>query len=124
MPVNTADLGPGGTANNPNGLQGTTEFGRVSSATLGTALQPALSFSDNSLGFYQSANSTIAQSYGSFNLFTNTVAMSMRTYGDAPADQVIGQWGIIQNASGMSIFYSSGASIYYFGGSTLSAVQP
>lgn len=51
-------------------------------------------------------------------------AFSLKTYADAPSGQTIGQWGIIQNASGMSMFYSSGKSIYYWGGSTLSAVQP
>jgi len=49
---------------------------------------------------------------------------SMITYADAPSGRTIGQWGFIQNASGFSIFYSSGKSIYYWGGSTLSAVQP
>jgi len=49
---------------------------------------------------------------------------SAKTYADAPSGQTIGQWGFIQNASGFSLFYSSGKSIYYFGGSTLSAVQP
>ena len=68
MPVNTADLGPGGTVNNPTGLVGTTEFGYVSAGTLGTALLPTISFSDNSLGFYQSAASTVALSYGTLTL--------------------------------------------------------
>ena len=36
---------------------------------------------------------------------------------------VQGQLGLIQNASGMSLAWSSGASIYYFGGSTISGVQ-
>lgn len=49
---------------------------------------------------------------------------SMKTYADAPSGQTIGQWGFIQNASGLSMFYSSGKSIYYFGGSTLSGLQP
>ena len=48
----------------------------------------------------------------------------MKTFADAPSGQTIGQWGFIQNASGFSIFYSSGKSIYYWGGSTLSAAQP
>ncbi len=34
-----------------------------------------------------------------------------------------GQIGLILNASGLSLAWSSGASIYYFGGSTVSAVQ-
>jgi hypothetical protein len=49
---------------------------------------------------------------------------SMKTFADAPSGQTVGGWGLIQNASGMSMFYSSGKSIYYFGGSTLSAAQP
>jgi hypothetical protein len=49
---------------------------------------------------------------------------SMKTFADAPSGETTGQWGIIQNASGMSNFYSSGKTIYYWGGSTLSAVQP
>jgi hypothetical protein len=52
------------------------------------------------------------------------VAYSLKTYADAPSGQTTGQWGFVQNASGFSIFYSSGKSIYYFGGSTLSAAQP
>jgi len=53
-----------------------------------------------------------------------SVGYSMRTFADAPSGMTAGQWGLIQNASGFSMFYSSGKSIYYFGGSTLSAVQP
>jgi len=52
------------------------------------------------------------------------VPFSMKTVADAPSGQTVGQWGIIQNASGFSNFYSSGKTIYYWGGSTLSAVQP
>ena len=52
------------------------------------------------------------------------VAYSQKTFADAPSGQSLGNWGFIQNASGFSIFYSSGRSIYYFGGSTLSGLQP
>lgn len=52
------------------------------------------------------------------------VPYSMKTYADAPSGMTTGQWGFIQNASGFSVFYSSGKSIYYWGGSTLSAAQP
>ena len=48
---------------------------------------------------------------------------SMKTYADPASGRTIGQWGFIQNASGLSIFYSSGVSIYFFGGSTISAAQ-
>lgn len=68
MPVNTPSLGAGGTVNNPLGLVDTTEVGYLSTATAGTATYPAVSFSDNSLGFYQSANSFVALSYGTLVL--------------------------------------------------------
>ena len=55
---------------------------------------------------------------------TPDAPFSMFTYADAPSGRTIGQWGFIQNASGFSVFYSSGKSIYYWGGSTLSAAQP
>ena len=48
---------------------------------------------------------------------------SMFTYADPASGRTIGQWGFIQNASGISVFYSSGKSIYFFGGSTISAAQ-
>ena len=51
------------------------------------------------------------------------VPYSMKTFADPASGRTLGQWGFIQNASGISVFYSSGASIYFFGGSTLSAAQ-
>ena len=57
------------------------------------------------------------------DLRTNSVIPSAVTYGVNPSSMTVGQWGFVQNASGFSVFYSSGASIYFFGGSTLSAVQ-
>ena len=54
---------------------------------------------------------------------TPSVPYSQQTFADPASGRTIGQWGFIQNASGFSIFYSSGKSIYFFGGSTLSAVQ-
>src|SRR5438105_11731042 len=103
MPVNTPSLGPGGTANTPVGLVGPT-FIQASGLSDSQAVLPPYAFSsDASLGLYRSRASTIAMSYGTLDLFTNTVAMSMRTYADAPSGQSVGQWGIIQNASGMSV---------------------
>jgi len=43
---------------------------------------------------------------------TPDAPFSMLTYADAPSGRTIGQWGFIQNASGFSVFYSSGKSIY------------
>lgn len=57
------------------------------------------------------------------DLRTNSVKPSSATYGVDPSGFTIGQWGFNQNASGFSIFISSGKSIYFFGGSTLSAAQ-
>lgn len=53
---------------------------------------------------------------------TPFVPYSMQTFTDA-SGQTIGQWGFIFQASGISIFYSSGKSTYYFGGSTISGAQ-
>ena len=57
------------------------------------------------------------------DLRTNSVKPSSVTYGVNPGGWSIGQWGFVQNASGFSMAFSSGASIYFFGGSTLSAAQ-
>lgn len=68
MPQNTNDLIPGGGPNQPGGLAQITSGGFYSTSTTGSAVQPAYSFSDDSLGFYQSGTSTIALSYGTLTL--------------------------------------------------------
>ncbi len=68
MPQNTVDLIPGGGPNQPGGLAQITSGGFYSTSTTGYAVQPAYSFSDDSLGFYQSAASTVALSYGTLSL--------------------------------------------------------
>ena len=85
---------------------GTTIAGEVWAGTSGLSLQGGLRASGVTL-----------------DLRTNSVIPSAVTYGVNPSDMTVGQWGFVQNASGFSVFYSSGASIYFFGGSTLSAVQ-
>lgn len=57
------------------------------------------------------------------DLRTNSVIPSVVTYagGASISGLTIGQWGFVQNASGFSIAFSSGATAYFFGGSTLSA---
>ena len=69
MPANTPNLPPGGGPNAPGGLDGTTAFGYLSSSTSGRAVQPTLGVgSDLSLGFYSSAGSHVALSYGTLTL--------------------------------------------------------
>lgn len=123
MPVNTANLGPGGTANQPGGLVHPTNFGLVSSATSGSAIQPVYAFSESSLGFYQSGASTVALSYGTLNLFTNANRFSMATVAN-PNGMNIGELKVVFAASGISLIYSSGASVYIVGQSAVSGAQP
>lgn len=90
----------------------------------GSSIAPSFAFSsEQSLGFYRSSASSIALTYGTLDLFIGNCNISMKTQGANPSGFTIGQWGFVFNASGLSIFYSSGKSIYFFGGSTLSAVQ-
>ena len=144
MPVNTPDLSPLGGGNDALTAEAhISSVARLSLQTIGTALSPALTFeSDRSLGFYRSAASTIAQSYGTFSLpsgitvvgagvfgsgvsvagIVSTNTLSMLTYG-AASGMTRNQLILVFNASGISLAYSSGASMYFFGGSTISGVQ-
>lgn len=134
MPVNTPDLGPGGTANQPSGLAGRTNFGFVSSSSSGAAIQPVYAFSESSLGFYQSGASTVAVSYGTFalqggaTLAPNTGGgLSLGTYSlsitTAAAATSIpdGHLGLVFRASGISLVYLSGGTVYSFGSSGVGA---
>ena len=144
MPVNTPDLSPLGGGN--DGLTPEAHIssvGRLSVQTIGTAISPAYTFeSDRSLGWYRSAASTVALSYGTFSLpsgisvvgaavigsgasiagIVSTNTLSMLTYG-AASGMTRNQLILVFNASGLSLAYSSGASMYFFGGSTISGVQ-
>lgn len=129
MPVNTADLLPGGGGgNNPGGLVANTGIGTLSSGTAGSAILPVYAFSDDSLGFYQSATSTIAQSYGTLRLpplvdgFTNVTKLSLTTFASA-AGMVAGELRIVFQASGITLMYSSGATQYTIAGSSTSLAQ-
>lgn len=122
MPQNTSDLIPGGGPNQPGGLAQITSGGFYSTSTTGYAVQPSYSFSDDSLGFYQSGASTIAQSYGTLNLFSGGIKLSMATFASA-AGMNIGELRIIFQASGISLLYSSGATQYTIGGSSTSLAQ-
>jgi len=122
MPQNTNDLIPGGGPNQPGGLAQITSGGFYSTSTLGYAIQPAYSFSDDSLGFYQSGASTVALSYGTLNLFTQGVRLSIATAANSNGLN-IGELKVVFAASGISLVYSSGASVYIIGGSATSGVQ-
>jgi pectate lyase-like protein len=72
--------------------------------------------SDLSLGFYRSGASTIAQSFGTLNLATNSVRLSMRTVASfnsttMSVNEVVFAVG---GASGVSLGIRSGGTIYYF----------
>lgn len=122
MPVNTTDLLPGGGGgNNPGGLASNTGFGTMSSSTAGSAIFPIYSFSDDSLGFFQSGVSTIAQSYGSFNLnqsrlvSVRTIATSNITAAGGNVQIATDEVGFtVGGASGATLFIKSGGTIYLF----------
>ena len=121
MPVNIPNLGPGGTANAPFGQLNPT--GGVFSGATDIAVQPPFTFtSDNSLGFYRSGASSVALSYGTLNLYTQSNRLSIRTGADATGLN-IGELKVVFAASGISLIYSSGASYYIVGGSATSAAQ-
>lgn len=122
MPQNTNDLIPGGGPNQPGGLAQITSGGFYSVSTTGYAVQPAYSFSDDSLGFYQSGVSTIAVSYGTLNLATQAVRLSMRTLAASNITAAGGNTAVavdevgfvIGGASGATLFIKSGGTIYLF----------
>ena|SRR3990167_6309931 len=92
-------------------------------ARAGVATAPTYAFgSEVSLGLYRSGNSTIALSYGTLNLFTQSARLSKNTVANATGLN-IGELTIVFAASGISLIYSSGASYYIVGGSASSAAQ-
>lgn len=121
MPQNTNDLIPGGGPNQPGGLAQITSGGFYSTSTTGFAVQPSYSFSDDSLGFYQSGTSTVALSYGTFNL-NQTRLVSVRTLAASNITAAGGNTAVatdevgfvVGGASGASLFIKSGGTIYLF----------
>ena len=82
---------------------------------------PAFSFlSESSLGLFRSGVSTMAMSYGTFNLAKQSVRLSMRTIGASQSslnmsvDEVLFS---IQGASGASLAIRSGGTIWIFNSS-------
>lgn len=90
--------------------------GSGSAATLGYAF-----LSEASLGFYRSAASTINQSYGTFNLASNSVRLSVRTVAAASLDSTtlaVNEMAFsVAGASGASLAIRSGSTIWYFSSS-------
>src|ERR1051326_7654845 len=90
---------------------------------LGSAVTPGYAFvSEISLGLYRSGVSTIAASYGTLNLATQAVRLSMRTLAassvtpsavntNVARDEVVFTIG---GASGASLIISSGGTAYIF----------
>lgn len=88
----------------------------------GSAIQPGIRFtSEQSLGFHKSGDSTIAMSYGTFNLATGGVRLSMRTVAAASLDSTtlaVNEIAFsVGGASGASLAIRSGSTIYYFSSS-------
>lgn len=119
---NTLDIGSIGQA--PRTVRASTSVQGPS----GTAILPALTFSSEaSLGFYRSAASTIALSYGMFSLKQNrllslrTLAASALTESAALSNITVDEVVLtIGGASGASLAVYSGGTVYIFN-SALSA---
>lgn len=117
-------------ANTP-ALDGVTGLSRLSLTSTGQAVSPAIHFgSEASLGLYRSGVSTLALSYGTLNLATQGVRLSMRTLAassitvsaaatNVAVDEVVLTIG---GASGASLAVRSGGTVYIFN-SALSAAQ-
>ena len=136
MPVNTPDLSPLGGGNDGLTTEAhITSVGRLSVQTIGTAISPAMAFeSERSLGWYRSAASTVALSYGTVVLqggaslgpnsggglslgtysFSITTAAAATSIPDA-------HLGLVFRASGISLVYVSGGTVYSFGSSGVGA---
>lgn len=121
--ANVLDVAVGGArAGSWSSIGGGTNFVVYGSGAnaIGPAVVPASS--ELSLGFYRSGVSTVALSYGTLNLYTQSVRLSKRTVADATGLN-IGELAVVFAASGISLIYSSGASYYIVGGSATSAAQ-
>lgn len=85
----------------------------------GSAAAPTLSFSsDQTLGFYRSGASTIAQSFGTFNLATNSVRFSMRTLAASAVTASAAKTNVAVNEVVFTIGGASGASLIIYSGGT------
>lgn len=90
----------------------------------GIATYPGMGFlSERSLGWYRSGSSTMALSYGTFNLASQAVRLSMRTLAASSITATAANTNVATNevvftiggASGASLCISSGGTTYIFG---------
>jgi len=83
----------------------------------GSVLIPTVAFSsESSLGLYRSAASTLAPSYGTFDLAPNSVRLSVRSLAMASLTSLnIGTNELVLaiGASGCSLAYRSGGTMWY-----------
>lgn len=95
------------------------QFYAPSIHTDGAATNPGIQFtSDNSLGFYRSAVSTIKQSYGTLDL--SATNLSLKTTGVSQTSLTIPDGGFqlfIGGTSGATLAARSGGTIYFFASS-------
>lgn len=89
---------------------------------MGTAIRPVFVFSsESSLGWYSSGVSTLAQSYGTLNLATQGVRLSMRTIAASALTASAANTNVAVNevvftiqASGASFVINSGGTTWIF----------
>jgi hypothetical protein len=97
--------------------------GAFSAATLytpdGTALTPAYAFSsETSLGLYRSAGSTLAQSYGTFNLNQAYLSSVKTATSVSSANLGTNAWAVANPAnSGASLCININGVMYFFNSS-------
>ena len=103
MPVNIPSLLPGGGPNAPFGNVAPTGINIVSVGT-GTALSPVMAFSDISLGWYSSASSTVALSYGTLSVINSITSFSVASTFSS-IGSILG--GTVWSNSGISVGSSS-----------------
>ena len=87
--------------------------------SVGAALTPAYTFaSEKSLGFYRSAASTIAGSYGTFDLTAMKLSLGTTGTSLSSANLGVNEIGLfVGGTSGATLAVRSGGTIYYFASS-------
>jgi hypothetical protein len=87
--------------------------------TDGSAVAPSSAYSSEaSLGFYRSGVSTVAMSYGTVNLASNAVRLSMRTLAASAVTVSAAQTNVAVNEVVLTIGGASGASLCVMSGGT------
>lgn len=93
------------------------QFGQRATFVAGTAVNPSWAISsESSLGFYRSGVSTLAPSYGTIDLASNSVRLSIRTLAMASltsANVAVNEMVFAIGASGSSLAFRSGGTMWY-----------